>query len=350
MKSVSGPTLTEIAALARKAIYFAAIGFVVLAFATYGMRQYQEYQRLHPRQVEEKPNYLFAKVPEIKFPKKNLSDLNLHLEIATGAYPEAPQLVKIYRMQSSKFPGFDPVQTARDFALKLDFTDNEKKNSDSEYEFTDKNNPTRKIIINVTNQSFKIESDLKSNYQLIAAQSLPNPEEATNFARSFLSSTGLTISHINLDSPDIFYYKLGAEGILTETLLPFDANLIKIVFKRKTIDGKQVFFDEMARGVADFSLANKNDNQIQVVEGEFNGDLVDETAVGTYYAKSAAAAWEEFKTKKEYIVNKGELVEPIIRNMYLGFYDDLSGTYLQPVWVFEGDGNFRGVISAVLAK
>lgn len=345
-----GPTLTEIAMISRKAIYAALIGFVILAFATYGMRQYQEWQRLHPPRIEEKQNYLFGKVPEIKFPKKELTDLNLHLELTTGVYPETPQLVKVYRLQTQKFSGFDPVQSGRDFAMKLDFTEGEKKVDDSVYEFTDKNNLSRKISINVINQSFKIESDLKNSNQLITTQSLPSPDESMNFARTFLSSIGLDTSHINLETPTIIYYRLEADGNLTKTILPFDANLIKVIFGRRAIDEKAVFFNDESRGVAVFSLAKSPENQIQVVEAAYNGNTIDEGVVGTYFAKPAATAWEELKSKKEYIIDRGELIEPIIRNMYLGFYDELDGAYLQPVWVFEGDKNFKAVVPAVLPK
>jgi hypothetical protein len=52
-----------------------------------------------------------------------------------------------------------------------------------------------------------------------------------------------------------------------------------------------------------------------------------------------------------YIVDKGENDRAVVRTVKLGYYDDFEEQeYLQPVYIFEGDGGFIGYVSALDPK
>ncbi len=366
MAQPSGFTLTQIAIVARKAIYVAAIGFVALAIMTYIVRQVQEYNRLHPQKIVEKPNNGFGPLPPVNFPTSKKLPTKINLEIASGFFPETPQVVKVYAFQVRKFPGFDPVKASRDFAFKLGFTENEKKISEEEYVFSDKNSLLRTISINPTNQSFKIKSDLKSDYNLIVQSDLPSPDEAISSAIGFLQANDLkspvsenqNVTAGTLTTPglaqitpesrqQVFYYKLAPLGILTRTVLPYEANIIKVVIKNNLLDGEEVYCRDETEGPVVFSFSGGKENEKRIVEMEYNYFPVDVNIFATYPVKTAATAWEDLKSGNGYIADLGDLPEPIIRSMTLGYYDDLRGkNYLQPVWVFDGDTGFRAFVSA----
>lgn len=344
-------SLTKVASFARKAIYGVLIGFVVLAVTTYVMRQIQDYQRLHPPKVVKRPNYLFSKLPELVFPENNQKVDKVTLQIASGFFPETPNLVKVFAVKPQKFPGFDPVVTARNFVVRLGFSSNEKKINEKEYEFVGNTDSLKKIKVNVVLKSFDLTSDLKSGFGFIMANDLPTPGDAILFSKSSLRGNNLWVPSENAPEPLIFYYKITPKGDLMKTELPFDANLIRVVFNREKIDEKTVFVSNEETGQADLLLASGKDNSTQIIEFKYHYFPIDEVNFGTYYTKSASQAWEEFKAGKGYVENFGLLKDPIVRSVFLGFYDSLLGSgYIYPIWVFEGDKGFRAFVSAVLPK
>lgn len=347
----SNLTLTQIAGVSRKAIYAVLIGFVVLAVTTYIMRQIQDYERLHPPLVVQKPNYLFGRLPELVFPKSVKRPVKMSLQIASGFLPATPSVVKVFSVKSQKFPGFDPVAASRDFAARVGFSVNEVKINDEEYSFTDKNNPLRSIKINVVNQSFELTSDLKSGFGFITGGDLPSPQDAINFSRNFLQTNNLWVPEDAVNDQQVFYYKITPLGDLIQTQLPFEANLIKIVFRAAAIDKQIVFSGTETDGPVTFLLSGGKEGAPQIVELKYNYFSLDEVNFGTYLAKSASVAWDELKSGGGYVSNFGLVEEPLVNNVYLGFYDSLNGSsYVQPIWVFESDKGFRAFVAAVLPK
>lgn len=350
--SSNGLTLTQVSQIARKAIYGLAIGFFVLAVTTYIMRQVEEYKRLHPPVIKEYPNYLFGKIPKIEFPKEEEPRRKFTLEIASGFFPATPEVVKVYNYKTFKAAGFDPVQSARDFAKKNNFSGGEIKINDEEYAFIDKNNRLKKMIINVVDKTFKIQSDLKTDYSLLTTYNLPSPEEAINFSFRFLQQNGLwTPKDVN-NKPQILYYKITPQGELSKTILPYEANLIKVVYSRDKIDNQNTFFPKTDEGIVSFLLAGGKDGNPVIAQMKYAYFEIDEVNFGKYLTRPPNEAWIELLEKKEgYISSQGELGQPIVRSVYLGYYDSLDGkNYLQPVWVFEGDKGFIGFVPAVLPK
>jgi hypothetical protein len=352
MASNNGMSLTQVAEVARKAIYFIAIGFVVLAITTYILRQAQDYQRLHPPQVKELPNYLFGKLPNIHFPDGGLPKKVIKLELSSGFFPTSPATVKVLNYKIAKTPGFDPVQKARTFAAANGFSAGEVKISDEEYSFLNSINRLKKMTINVTNQNFQITSDLKTDYSLLTAYDLPDPQTAIQFANQFLSQNSLwQPADLNTQSK-ILYYKINPEGVLQLTDLPFEANLIKVIFTREKIDDIQAFFDSEEDGDVAFLLSGSQDGNPVIAELKYAYYDVDLVNFGKYYCKTPQEAWTELSSRKAgYVESYGDLPVPVVRSVYLGFYDSLDGkNFLQPVWVFDGDKGFRAYVSAVNPK
>ena len=75
--------------------------------------------------------------------------------------------------------------------------------------------------------------------------------------------------------------------------------------------------------------------------------ISDETA--TYPLKKSKEAWEELKDGKAYVASPGDgRTQVVIRKVFLGYYDSEEyQSYLQPIFVFEGDGNFVAYVPAV---
>jgi hypothetical protein len=215
--------------------------------------------------------------------------------------------------------------------------------------------------INVINQTFHIKSDLRSDYKLIVESDLPSPEEAISFSKTFLQANSLEdpskeipgaptpAEGTNTQMQNIFYYRLTPLGTLDKTNLPFEANLIQIVFQENLVDGKTVYFAKETEGPAVFMLAGGGqETDKRVVEAKYAYFPVDTNNYGTYPSKAADVAWSELQSGKGYILSLGTAADIVVRAMSVGYYDDLTGNnFLQPIWVFEGDGGFKAYVPAI---
>lgn len=343
-------TLTDVAQVSRKVVVGLIIGFFLLALLTYFVRQAQEYARLHPPKVEEKPNLAFGKLEKIAFPKQQFEKLNYHLETATGFLPDPPTLVKVYAFSEVKYPGFDPVAYGREFATRNGFTQNETKLNETEYMWTDKLNPSRTLKFDLRDQSFFIQTDLKNDADIFLSRNLPGKDGGIQVAENFLNSYDLLPDDLSNGEKNVFYYKVSPLGLLLRTILPFEANVMQVVFQRKGTDDKKIFTPDETQGQATVSFARggESQNDYQVISLSYRFRQINLEKFGTYATKTPAAAWNELTTGKGYVANYGELVEPIVRQVYIGYIDELTPAgYLRPAWVFEGDKGFKGFVDAI---
>jgi hypothetical protein len=84
---------------------------------------------------------------------------------------------------------------------------------------------------------------------------------------------------------------------------------------------------------------------------ENNYRPVDYLQMHTYPLRSVTAAWQQLQSGLGYVAQKGRHDVAVIRDVSLGYYDDYTdGEYLQPIYVFQGDGGFIGFVPAVDVK
>ena len=68
----------------------------------------------------------------------------------------------------------------------------------------------------------------------------------------------------------------------------------------------------------------------------------------TYPLRDPRTAWNIIKSGEGYIASYDGEGQAVIRTVKLGYYDDFEEQeYLQPVYVFEGDNDFIGYVSAL---
>jgi hypothetical protein len=71
--------------------------------------------------------------------------------------------------------------------------------------------------------------------------------------------------------------------------------------------------------------------------------------MATYTLKPSSQAWEELTSGKGYILKYPAIGTTVtVRSIRLAYYDSFEPqTYLQPIFVFEGDEGFMGYVAAV---
>nr|MDQ3009040.1 hypothetical protein [bacterium] len=71
----------------------------------------------------------------------------------------------------------------------------------------------------------------------------------------------------------------------------------------------------------------------------------------TYPLRSTESAWRIVQAGEAVIVNAGLQEHATVRSVSLGYFDSFNEQeYLQPIYIFEGDGGFMAYVSAIDTK
>jgi hypothetical protein len=101
------------------------------------------------------------------------------------------------------------------------------------------------------------------------------------------------------------------------------------------------------RSPVNFLFSGVNDRTKRVVEFEYQYSKILDDNFATYPLKSVDTAWNELQQGGGFIaVSAGENVT--VRRAYLAYYESTQPQeFLQPVFVFEGDGGFMAYVPAI---
>ncbi|MFA6532962.1 MAG: hypothetical protein WCT22_03110, partial [Patescibacteria group bacterium] len=126
------------------------------------------------------------------------------------------------------------------------------------------------------------------------------------------------------------------------------AQLVEVDFQRPDIDGYSTvtpkFFNSQNYVIMLFQGTNYT-----VLNSQISFFEKSEEQVGTYWIKTGEEAWSELNSGLGFVV-AGTVGQKniVIKDMKLRYFDpDTYQNYLQPVYVFLGEGNFVGYVPAV---
>ena len=96
-------------------------------------------------------------------------------------------------------------------------------------------------------------------------------------------------------------------------------------------------------------LSGSNNLKKRIIQFAYTYWTIDYQTSATYALKTSAKAWEDLQAGKGYIARyPANTSGAVVRSVYLAYYDSFDPqTYLQPVFVFEGDNGFLGYVPAV---
>ncbi|MBI3379618.1 hypothetical protein HY029_02565 [Candidatus Gottesmanbacteria bacterium] len=347
--------LTEISLVTKKlalGLLIAFVAYIILNFMYNIILDY--WKKTHPIPLVYVNATRFNKIPAPKFTHIAISSsgLKFKLENVEGlAIKDATPAGKVYSMPK-KLPTLLDTQRARNFAVKLGFTNPEEPISSTYYRFTDPDDKLHTLEIDTTTKNFKLKYDYKNNPSLFAGDTIQNKDQTITEVKNYIQFNGLFDDAI-------------AKGKVTTTLLTYnpqtkiasvasslsDTNLLKINFFRNDMDNKKVLppqFSESYNFVlyTPSTIINK-----RIIELFYTFWPIALDDFGTYPLRSSEAAWQDLTDGYAFVVNIGNnnsQNQIIIRNIYLAYYDsDEPQNYLQPIYVFEGDNDFVAYLPAV---
>lgn len=342
-------TLTEVSVIARKTIKFGAIGLVILMFipVVMGIAK-RAIQRANPPPPTP-PNQAYGPLPSLMFPKIDYpATPEIKLETITGGLPALENIAKVYLVGINK----SRLLTLSSYSKKasaIGLSSNPIQIDDRIYRFDHPNIPAFMTVDLITDQvEYKYDWTREKN-SLIAGR-LGNAESVKSEAKNFFNRLQILPAEINRgEARVLFLTATGSAFLPIDTYL--DANFARVDLFRENIDEKKVVTAGGDTSPVNILFSASSNQDSKVVSASFYfSKIIGPEFFATYPLKGVGKAFEELVAGKGYIVKN---VTPIayVRRAYLAYYE--SGTpqdYIQPVYVFEGDGGFVAYVQAIASE
>jgi hypothetical protein len=297
-----------------------------------------------------KPTLVFGNLPKLPFPEKVFpKELNINIETAEGTLPTLAAQLPIYQMPTIP-QNIKALDEAKDIATKLGFDPNGApllSSTPSVYRFPKKGLPSS-LRMNIITKIFSIDYDILQNPKVV--QGIPaDKDQAVGQLISYIRNSGVLRPDIEAGVTTHQFYRVEVDKFIPVSSQS-EANLIKINFFRKNfgLDSKVISVTpDYPEANIWFMMGALGTREI--VRAEYYYFPIDESKSGTYPLLNSQQALDKLKAGQAYLVSfdsKGKNVT--IRKMYLAYYDaGQYQEYYQPVFVFEGDDNFRAYVPAV---
>lgn len=297
------------------------------------------------------PTVSFGKLPAIKFPEKEKkTDLEFNLETPSGSLPEFPDRAKIFFVPYQQ-PNLLALDRAKEIATLIGFKNEPKAISGKVYQWTQFENNTLQLEMDIVSSSFILSYDWQNDPIFLKEKILPGKEQAKQEAQNFLTKIKISKEDLANEKMMVNYLKIVGNDLI-QALSPSESNFVKVEMFRKNVDELPVLTADPAKGIVSIIISGVKDYTKKIVRVEFNYFPIKYDSWATYPIKSTATAWQELKNGEGFVANwEGTENKVTIRRIYLAYFDSFKPQeFLQPIIVFEGDGNFFGYIPAITSE
>lgn len=345
----TGPTMTELTFLGRQAVKFGAILLVVLIVGrTVLSTSISVWRALNP-EPPPPPTVGFGILPEITFPTQAATarPTSYRLETPTGGLPQFGDRAQVFFMPKSTL-GLFADQGARQVAASYDFVFEPEVLSTRIYRWKKSQPLDTTLQIDIQTNQLQLTTNFLSRPDLIGAGTLPDEFTAVSDVKNFLRQGGLLAADIATSAGKVTYLRTaGAE--LIEAASYSDADFVQVDIQRNPINGFYEFYTPKGfEGIISAILGGSQSSQESIVQLYYNYQPVEYDQAHTYPLRSTQEAWQELQTGGGFVADKGSDEAAIVRRVFLGYYDSFDEqSYLQPIYVFQGDNGFLGYAPAL---
>lgn len=338
--------------------------------------------------VADPANYTYGKLPVLIFPENATAEqLTYSLDTESGAFEVFPDRLNVYKVANPE-AGFLNLEQAREKARAIEMISNtgevvpEIPLGNANYEWDEPGGLQRRLIFNIVSFDFTLNSNYLTSLTVLNAIGLPDEKGAVKTTTEFLESMTLLPDDLDLtkseagDKKVSYYTSPQLIEIRNGELIPATSlsttDVIRVNLYQKDVEYK------LDTGLPSNVLADsKMDMKLPILYpkppystmslwvgmGPYGPSIVNAqyshksyTVVPneepTYTIKTPDEAFEELKAGSGYIASFASVpgdAQVNIKNAYLAYYlGENPQSYLMPIYVFEGDKNFFGYVSAVV--
>ncbi|MBI4062537.1 hypothetical protein HY410_01300 [Candidatus Gottesmanbacteria bacterium] len=342
-------TLTETAYYTRRSINWlilAVIGYIILRFSWTIF--VAAWLAIFPPKPPP-PNNAFGVLPKLQFPQQSSpsGQLSFRLETIQGRVPAASESAIVYFMPKSP-ANLLALNETQKFAERLSLNPNPIQETKNIYRFADPNFILRSLRYDIVSNNFILRYRFEEDTGVLNEKNFAGSDALLNEARSLLQSYGLYTNDIQLGKSSVTFFKLVGDKLVPTTSLS-TADAVRVDFFRKTIGNTAVVIPNPDEGPINFIFSGSTNTKQRILQFAYTYWPIDYDTTARYGLKNSTVAWQELQGGAGYIARYPKTGQAaVVRNVYLAYYDSYDPqTYLQPVFVFEGDNDFMAYVPAV---
>jgi len=297
------------------------------------------------------PNHAFGKLPAVKFPTVATPSATLTYQLQTieGDVPKASPSANVYFMPKTA-PNLLALTGAQDFAGRLSFDTTPIQESKNIYRFNDPELLLRRLRFDIVSGNFILRYGFEQDPSVFTERNLPLPDTVTTEAENLLQSYDLFKSDLSAGTPTVTFWKLKGSQLISTTSMS-QADAVRVDFFRAAIGDMNVLPPNPNEAPVTIIFSGSANNKKRILQLAYTYWPIDLTTAATYPLIPSSQAWQILQSGGGYIARYptgGN--SAVVRNVYLAYYDSYDPqTYLQPIFVFEGDNGFMGFVPAVAA-
>ena len=367
-------TLTQVTFFARNFLIIALIFFIILLL---GKLSYDGFLLYLAAQVAKRPepaNQDYGLLPPISFPTQIPSDKPtayfLKLTDKKGkTFNVCPNLdslyttLRVYKTSSlGEGPGLNVETKIRQIAQAFGFSGEPEIVDSKLYRWSNDNGA---IEINRETFATTYNTDYLSNNELLGQEgkTLPTNAEATDLLKNVLNQAGLLINDVATMSADVVHVKAVGNKLEQANSIG-EADFIQVALNRAPVyyplynqstgtvlkDLVYPIVEPKTQPSSIVGIIARNwlDEDL-VVQLRYVYQPIDYTEYGVYTVREPQNAWQDvILTGQAYVENEGKSETATVTKVSLGYYESAEAQeYLQPVYVFEGENDFRAYVPAI---
>ena len=249
----------------------------------------------------------------------------------------------VYRPISSFLALEDDIKTAKDFG----FVSAPTEVGSGIYEFrNDTLNQT--LTMNVLEGSFVLTYPYQNDQTLLTLGGVPDKANSILIASDFLGSGNKLASDLKEGEKKVSYWKIETDGLKSVTSQS-DANAARVDFYRENLEGDlKVLSTDINSAPVSVLVSNSSSTGKRILEVSYKYANINRESYSTYPIKTVDQAIADLKSGNYWPVSDVIKGEVVIKKIYLAYFEPVTLTnYMQPIFVFEGDGNFTAYVPAI---
>lgn len=339
-------TLQQVTGFTRKFLAISAmltIGFLILYF---GFRiGFAIKEALYPTPPPP-PSVGYGKLPPIAFPTTPPTHITYTLNTVSGTIPTFGDRARVHKIAKVQ-PNLLALQNATAKVAVDGFTSSPQPVSDSQYAWTNTDNLAKTLTLNIQTYDFAISSNYATDADVLAANNLPDQNQAITLATTFLTNLGAYPSDIDDNKTKVSLFAVANSTLIPATSIS-TAQIVRVDYFQKDVDKLPIYYSQASYSSMNMFFASSDTSNPQIVLANFTHKKIDSRSE-TYPIKTPQEAYKDLQNDKGYIASIANGLQQVtIRNITLGYFvSDADQEYLMPVFVFQGDNNFLAYVSAI---
>ncbi len=295
------------------------------------------------------PNHRFGKLPALVFPEQATpsGQLTFQLQTIQGSVPKASDSAMVYFMPKQA-ANLLALTNTEEFAKRMDFDPAPIAESKNLYRFDDPDLPLRKLRYDIVSSNFIVRYNFEQDTGLFNEKNIPQVDEARQESIATMQNFNLWVDDIKAGTSTVTFLKLVSDHFVPTTSLSV-ADSVRVDFFRQAIGDMKVLTPNPDEGQISFIYSGSTNSKKKILQFAYTFWPIDRETTATYALKPSSLAWQELQSGAGFIARYPTAgTTAVVRQVYLAYYDSYQPqTYLQPIFVFEGDLGFLGYVPAV---